>query len=78
MRVGKFLMAAAVTCMTVSPAVAATAAPAAKSAVRAATPKAKNGQALAGGFIVPVIALAAVIGGVVAATSGGKSRPASP
>lgn len=81
MRVGKFMMAAAVTLMTVSPAVAATANPAAKlsvaKSVRASAPAGKDRQSLGGGLIVPIIALAAVIGGIIAATSG-DSSPKSP
>lgn len=75
MRVGKFLMATAAAVMVASPAVAATANPAAKlslsKSVRAGTPTAKKSQDQASsGIIIGVLAAAAVIAGIIVATDG--------
>ncbi len=37
-----------------------------------------SGESLRGGFIIPLIALVAIILGILAATGGGKDRPKSP
>lgn len=82
MRVGKFLMAAAVASMTVAPAFAAPANPAAKlslsKSVRASSTSSKKSKAVETGVIIGVIAAVAVVGGVIAATSNSNSTPKSP
>lgn len=81
MRLAKFLSAVAVASMATVPAIAAPSAPAAKlsvtKSVRASTP-AGDANELRGGFIIPVIAIIAIILGILAATGGGGSRPNSP
>jgi hypothetical protein len=69
MRLGKYLMAAAVATMAVAPAVAAPANPAASLSVaksaRAGSASAKKNELAGGGLIVALIAAAAVVAGVV-------------
>jgi len=69
MRISKYLMAAAAVSMTVAPAMAAPANPAATLSVaksaRAAKPVSAKEKAAGGGIIVAVLAAAAVIAGIV-------------
>jgi hypothetical protein len=53
-------------------------APAATSQTARAGANVSDSNELRGGFIIPVLALLAVIGGILAATSGGGNRPTSP
>ncbi len=53
-------------------------APAATSQTARAGANVEDSNELRGGFIIPVLALLAVIGGILAATSGGGNRPTSP
>ena len=53
-------------------------APAATSQTARAGANVEDSNELRGGFIIPVLALLAVIAGVLAATSGGGNRPTSP
>ena len=80
MRLGKFIAAAAAVSMAAAPALAAPANPAASlsisSSVRASAPSAKSSKLHGSGVVVAVIALAAIVGGIVAATSG-HSKSAS-
>lgn len=82
MRVGKFLMAAAVVSMTAAPAFAAPANPAASlsisKSVRASAHSGKKSKVGGTGLIIAVLAAVAVAGGIVAATSNSSSTPTSP
>jgi hypothetical protein len=53
-------------------------APAATSQTARAGANVEDSNELRGGFIIPVLALLAVIAGILAATSGGGNRPTSP
>jgi hypothetical protein len=80
MRLGKYLAAVAAVSMAAAPALAAPANPAASlsvsKSVRAGSPSAKNSK-FGGGAIIAVVAIIAIVGGVIAATSG-DSKPKSP
>lgn len=69
MRISKYLMAAAVASMSVAPAMAAPASPAANLSVaksaRAGTSTVERNKAAGGGIIVAVLAAAAVIAGII-------------
>lgn len=68
MRLAKMMMAAAAVSLAVSPAIASTAASklslSSADAVRASTASGKSNQD-AGGFLIPLLAVVAVIGGVL-------------
>ena len=51
---------------------------AAQSAVPARTATEVEGESLRGGFIIPLIAVIAIILGILALTSDGEDRPSSP
>lgn len=83
MRFGKVGLAAAVALsMASAPALAAAANPAAALSVSGKTVRSsasvKKSNELRGGFIIPLIAIVAVVAGIVAATSGGDNAPTSP
>ena len=69
MKIAKLMLAAAAASMTVAPAMAAPANPAASlsvaKSVRAGSATAKDSQAVGGGVIVAVLAAAAVIAGII-------------
>lgn len=56
---------------------AAYAGPAKAPAARSASP-APHAEQLRGGFIIPLVAIVAIIVGILAATSGGHDKPHSP
>ncbi len=68
MRLAKMMMAAAACSLAVAPAIASTSASklslSSADAVRASTAAGKSNQA-AGGFLIPLIAVAAVIAGII-------------
>lgn len=64
--------------MSSAPVMAQTAAPASAPVAARAGESTDSASELRGGFIVPLIALIAIILGVLAATSGGGDRPHSP
>jgi hypothetical protein len=80
MRLAKFLTAVAVASLATAPVMAESANSATKLSVaktaRAATPARQANEAV-GGFLIPLLAIIAVIGGALAAT-GGSSEPDSP
>jgi hypothetical protein len=73
MRLGKALGSVAVAASLVTAPLAAQAAPA-----ELRTSSEIEGEELRGGFLIPLIAVIAVILGILAATSGGGDRPHSP
>lgn len=73
MKLGKAFASLAVATSLVAAPVVAQAAPA---ELRTATEV--EGENLRGGFIIPLIAVVAVILGILAATSGGDDAPTSP
>lgn len=81
MRLGKFAAAVAAVSMAAAPALAAPANPAASlsvsKSVRASSPSSNGSKIHGTGTVVAVLAILAIIGGVLAATSG-SSKPKSP
>ena len=77
MRLGKFAAAVAAVSMAAAPALAAPANPAASlsvsKSVRAASPSAKANKLHGTGVVIAVLAVAAVIAGIVAASTDSKS-----
>jgi len=73
MRLGKALASAAVAASIIAAPLAAQAAPA---ELRTGTEI--EGENLRGGFLIPAIAIIAIILGILAATSGDGDRPHSP
>lgn len=80
MRLAKMMLAAAACSLAMSPAVASTAASklslASAGKARASTVTGKSNEA-AGGFLIPLLAVAAIIGGIVIAVDG-DDEPDSP
>lgn len=72
MGLSKYLMAAAAATMAASPVVAAPA----NAPVRAATQA--DGEQLRGGFIIPILALIAIIAGIILLARNNNSTPSSP
>ncbi|MES2096931.1 MAG: hypothetical protein V4459_09230 [Pseudomonadota bacterium] len=78
MRLGKYIAAVAAVSMAAAPALAAPANPAASlsvsKSVRASAPSAKQNKIGSSGYVIAAIAIAAIAGGIIAATSGSKSK----
>ena len=73
MKMGKMLASVAMATSLVAAPVAAQAA----AAARAGTPVA-DAENMRGGFLIPAIAIVAILLGILAATSGGDDAPHSP
>ena len=75
-----FIAAAASVALMATPAVASAAQTAAASAASEVAPANENAQGteLRGGFIIPLVALVAIILGILAATHNGNKTPNSP
>ena len=72
MEMRKLLASAAVAASLVSAPIAAQAAPAERTSSKV------DGESLAGGFLIPALALVAVILGIVVVADGGDDAPVSP
>lgn len=81
MRLGKYIAAFAAVSMAAAPALAAPANSAVSlsvsKSVRASAPSAKQSKVGSGGYVLAALAIAAIAGGIIAATSG-SSKPKSP